>query len=550
MELKKYGLLLWHWLWLIILCTLLAGGAAFGISSQMPPLYESSATMLVNLAPSSSATVDYQAVVTSERLTRTYAEMLKTTPVMQETINRLQLDLTPKELVEQIHVTAVRDTQLVLLTVADMNPHQAARIANEMVAVFGEKNQQLQASRYEDSKRSLQAELQTVQEDIDSTQAALRGLQNSDSRADNTQRERLQSLLAQYRSTYASVLQSLEQVRLAEAQSTNNVTVIEPAQANIEPVSPNVPRNTLLAAIIGMMLAVGMVFLLEYLDESIRSSEQAEQITGLSALGTVARIEGKELPHKLVTALRGRSPISESFRVLRANIDFSGVDRPVRSLVVTSSLKAEGKTTIAANLAIVMAQAGRRVILVDTDLRRPMLHHYFQTTNEHGFTTLLLQRDEVTLDEWLHPTGIDNLSLLPSGPLPPNPAELLESERMHALTTTLSTHADMVIFDTPPVLAVVDSVLMGRITDAMLLVVQMHATRTDALKRTMEQLGQSGNRVLGMVLNQPDRSRHGYYASYYDASYYGTDAERKKPQKRASQHTNLAQIQQQQHEQQ
>lgn len=538
MELKHYALLLWRWMWLIALCTLLAGGAAFGVSSQMIPVYESSVTLLVNLAPSSSASVDYQAVMTSERLTRTYAEMLKTTPVMQETINRLDIDMRPEQLAKQVRVTAMRDTQLVMLTVEHTDPQQAARIANEMVTVFGENNQQLQASRYADSKRSLQAELQKVQEDINSTQAELRALRSPDSRTESAERERLQSLLAQYRSTSASVLQSLEQVRLAEAQSTNNVTVVEPAEANFEPVSPGIPRNTLLAAIVGAMLAVSVVFLMEYLDESIRSSEQAEYITGLPTLGTIGRIEGKELPHKLVAALRSRSPISESFRVLRANIDFSGVDRPLRSVVITSSIKAEGKTTIAANLAIVMAQAGRRVILVDTDLRRPMLHKYFQKTNERGFTTLLMQRDETPLDDWLQPTGIENLSLLTSGPLPPNPAELLQSQRMQDLTAELTAHADLVIFDTPPVLAVIDSVLIGRLADATLLVVQMSETRADLLGRAMEQLLQSGNRVLGMVLNQVDRSHRGTYANYYYYYYTGDDDDNQqggKRHKRASQ---------------
>jgi capsular exopolysaccharide synthesis family protein len=223
----------------------------------------------------------------------------------------------------------------------------------------------------------------------------------------------------------------------------------------------------------------------------------------------------------LVASLRSKAPESEAYRTLRTNIQFSSVDKPVKSLLVTSSSPGEGKSTTTANLAVVLAQTGQTVIVVDTDLRRPVLHKVFEVPNNTGLTTAILAGDADHVEAQLQPTEIDNLRVLTSGPIPPNPSELLGSQRMGALVQALATLADIVIFDSPPVLAVTDAAVLARQVDGVLLVADAGRTKEHALAAAAGELQKTGGNLLGVALNRLD-SRRGYNYYYY---YYYTEDE-------------------------
>jgi capsular exopolysaccharide synthesis family protein len=215
---------------------------------------------------------------------------------------------------------------------------------------------------------------------------------------------------------------------------------------------------------------------------------------------------------ELVTVDEPRSPISEAYRTLRTNLDFAGLDRALKTLVVTSAGMGEGKSTTLANLAIVSAQAGRRVILVDADLRRPMLHQVFGLDNSAGLTTMMMSSD--TLDSPpLRETGIEGLSVLTSGPLPPNPAEVMGSRRMEEIIAALAGRADQVLFDTPPVIAVTDAAVLATKVDGVVLVISAGHTRRDSARTAVQRLQQINARIVGAVLTnvQVDASLKGYY---------------------------------------
>jgi capsular exopolysaccharide synthesis family protein len=205
---------------------------------------------------------------------------------------------------------------------------------------------------------------------------------------------------------------------------------------------------------------------------------------------------------------------------MRTNLQFSSLDHPIRSMVVTSPNPVEGKSTTLANLGVVMAQAGKSVILVDSDLRRPTLHKIFQVPNKTGLTNVLLD-DQLELDGHLQETGIENLRLLTSGPLPPNPSELLGSQRMAQFIELLKSKTDVVIFDTPPAIPVTDAAVLATQTDGVLLVADAGKTRRNAARRSVEVLQQVGANVLGAALNRLSPSRSGGYYYYY--YYYAED---------------------------
>jgi len=528
MQLRQYALMVWRWLWLIVLGTALAAGAAYVVSKRMTPVYSATVTLLINQAPSYGfANSDYTSLLTSERLARTYSELLRTPKVLGPAAEKLGLSELPN-----VQVQLVRDTQLLKVSAEDTDPELAAAIANTIAQVFKDMNEAQQLSRYATLKDSLNGQIQQVEKDIASTQIEIDALRGPLSPSEEARRAQLQTTLAQYRSNYTSLTNNLTQVRLAETQATNSVSVAQEAEAPIAPVRPRTLTNTALAAVVGALLALGMAFLIEYLDDTIKTPDDVEQVAQAPTLGLIARIEGGEPAQKLIAARTPRSPISEAYRVLRTNIQFGSVDKPLSSLLVTSGNPTEGKSTTAANLAVVMAQSGKRVVLVDSDLRRPVQHKYFGLSNNRGLTTALLD-GLVPVEDHLQATEIENLRVMSSGPLAPNPAELLGSQRMAQVLDELKQHADILILDSPPVMVVTDPVLLARQVDGTLLVADAGNTRRAVLARALDALRSANVHVLGVALNRIRPSRSGYYSYAYQYTYYySSDGQRKKRSRR------------------
>jgi capsular exopolysaccharide synthesis family protein len=520
-DLRRYLALGWHWGWLLVVCTLIAGVAAFVLSRRMTPVYQASTLVLVNEAPSTQA-LDMSTLQTSERLAQTYVQTMTTRPVLEGVIARLGLGMSPEDLKKVIQASPVQNTQLIEIRVEDTRPQRAADIANALVAEFASQNQAEQASRYAASKDSLTAQLSQLDQQIQSINDQLGLL--ADTPANQTERDQLQANLAQYRQTYASLLQSYEQVRLAEAQSTSSVIQKEPAIAPATPVRPTTLKNTALAAVVGLMLAIGLVFLIEALDDTLKSPQEIEAQFGLPVIGFIAHFDPGQ--GDLVAEKQPRAPVSEAFRALRTNLQFSSVDRPLRSLLVTSPSPVEGKSTIAANLAVVMAQGGHYVALADTDLRRPRVHKLFGLANRGGISSLFIPSvartgDKVQLNGHLQQTAVSNLRALPSGDLPPNPSELLASERMVAILEQVQQQAELVLFDSPPVLAVTDAVVLAPRVDGVLLVVKPGVTKLAACRQAIEQLQRVGANLLGVVFNDVEVKRLDYQYQYYRGYYSG-----------------------------
>jgi capsular exopolysaccharide synthesis family protein len=221
-----------------------------------------------------------------------------------------------------------------------------------------------------------------------------------------------------------------------------------------------------------------------------------------------------DLPPRLITETEPKSPASEAYRALRTNIQFAGLDKPCRSIVVTSASAGEGKTTSVANFGVVAAQGGSRVCLVDSDLRRPALHRLFGMDNSRGLTTALVEG--LPFAAVAQPTRIPGLSLLPSGPLPPNPAELVGSNRMRErLEEAAGSAFDMVLCDSPPVIAVSDGLALAAQCDGVILTIRVGTVAHDVIRRAIEQIEAVKGKILGVVLNNVDFHRDGYYYAYY-----------------------------------
>ncbi len=319
----------------------------------------------------------------------------------------------------------------------------------------------------------------------------------------------LRTQLATNRSAYSSLLSGYVNLQLTNARRID-VDVVEPAQAPAILVSPRKVFNTTIGALAGFVLMVGVAFLVEYMDDTLKGSEDVEQALALPALSVIPKYPGGRPVAGPIAAARGTSAIAEAYRTLRTNVQFANVDRSLRTLLVTSAHKEEGKSNTVANLGVVMAQAGMRVLVVDSDLRRPSISRIFGLPDGAGITDLLLSEGE-DCSLYLADTAIANLKVLRTGPLPASPSELLSSNRLKTLIAELLKHVDIIIFDSPPVLSVTDAAVLAQRMDGVILVAEGGRTRRESVVRARDALRSVGGRVLGVVLTKTGRSEVYYY---------------------------------------
>lgn len=356
--------------------------------------------------------------------------------------------------------------------------------------------------------------------------------------------------IALYRQIYTSLLTNYEAVRLARLQSTPSVVQVEPAEAPLKPVKPQPVQNTLLGAAVGLIIMGAIAFLIEYLDDTLKTPADIAYALKLPVIGFVSDAvtngkNGKENGTggkngkgngagngsengkgvEPYVALHPRSPVAEAFRIMRTNLEFASVDKPLKTILITSAGPAEGKTTTTANLGVVMAQGHKQTILLDCDLRRPRIHHLTGLSNHIGLSDLF--RGQASVADVVRPTKIEGLSVITSGGLPPNPAEVLSSAKMTEILQELGEAADIVLIDSPPSIVSDSAILAGKV-DAVILIVQPGKTHADAASAMLEQLQRAGANVIGVALNRIPRKGTSYYGGYryYYSPYYENNRSR------------------------
>ncbi len=374
--------------------------------------------------------------------------------------------------------------------------------------------------------QGIEAELKAARVAVDEAQArydavndALTNLRD-EMRGLPEQRQQWQELVDRAeaaRRAYLSLQEELRQARLAEAIKQGNARVVDIAET-ARPIKASLGKSIIFAGALGVFVGLALAILLEALDDTIYSVEDLQRVSDLYLLGIIPL--RSDDAGTLVTITAPKSPPAEAYRTLRSNIRFSLFDKPARTFLVTSAGTGEGKSVTAANLAIVYAQSGDSVILVDTDLRRPTLHRLFGLEASHGVTNVLV--GDTSLEEALMPTEVPGLRLLTSGPLPPNPAELLESDRMTELVNKLAEMADLVIFDSPPAVMLTDAGILSAQVDRTIIVAESGQVTERAI-RDLERLFRHARAdVLGVVLNKLRVTGGDYYYYYY---YYYYDYE-------------------------
>ena len=510
-----------RWWWLLVLAPLVAGLVAFFQVSRQQDLYRASATVEINPP---STTMDQYTYYDSS-IVATYRELITTDGVLKPVIDDLDLPYSASELRAKITTEPVTNTRLMRISVSDPNSQTAARLANQIAAqfqTFSEARTRELAGPY---REALETQISETNTSIKTTQQLIDDLvrdEDATSPEVQAQIDTLRTQLDDLQSTYQDLLISANRMDLQEAAAQTGVVVVQEASPASAPYAPNVRLYTLLALLAGLCIAIGAVFLLEYLDNTTKVDTPYNELVGAPLMTTIPIVPSMDqLPHQLFILDQPRSPEAEAIRLLRANVEFALASSEINTLAVTSAGPSEGKSTVVANLAVAMAQAGFGVVVVDADMRRPAQHEAFDLSNERGLSTLLA-RPDLDWNLVARRNADLNLRVITSGPIPPNPGDLLKSNRFGDLLGTIAQHADMVLIDTPPALAVSDPLVVADVAKDVLLVCRANETRLDKLQAAVAALPETA-RVIGVALNhQKRRSAESYYYYYSDGSGDGT----------------------------
>jgi capsular exopolysaccharide synthesis family protein len=468
--------------------------------------YTAIVTLLIDQAPIASEG-DYSAILASERLAQTYAEILESSSVLAEAIAQLGLEERPDRLAKKVKAEPVPDTQLLRLSVTDFDPNQAALLANTISEVFIEQIQVMLAEPYDGRLDSYEDQLTELSQQIEETQSAIDTL-NAEWVQSATQLARLENLLEDYRGDQRALLDEYKRQQQIADDATRKISIVENAIIPEEPAQ----RRTLyiiLAAMVGAIGALGIAFLIEYLNDTLRTAGDVRRALDLEILGAIGRYAKPE--EGLVMIAQPLSPTAEAFRTLSTNLRQASANGPLRTLMITSPKSKEGKSFTVANLAVAFARFNLKVVVVDADLRLPDLHKLFGVKQTEGLTATLHMG---VMDGKLQSTGIEGLSVLTSGESDDNPAELMNSPHMHTLLDKLAQQSDLVLIDCPPVLPVADAKILASCVDGVLLVVRAGSTHTRAAKEAVRGLRQSGANLVGVILNTAPGLNDRYYKYY------------------------------------
>lgn len=611
MDIRKLFNIFKRWIWLLVLGALIAGGVGYYISNQETPIYQASTRFVILRAATTG--YDYYAYIDYQQLIQTYTQLLSTDALIDQASEVLGYSARGVT----ANATQIGETQFMRLTVTHSDPIKAAEIANVLVEVLIEQNEQLQSVRYETTERNMeqradqaleqieflqgqidQLSSASVQEQLTQVETEIAGLQDqivaletdiselndriaefrpqfaSDEQL--AQHEASRALLAEYRAQlnqltpilslyqqiytnltvlgrapdgsmtnsiemsqlqtnlnlyqqiYINSISSLEALNLTRAQNAPNVIQVEPARVPGSPISPRPLQDAALYSAVGLLAMGGIAFLVEYLDDTLKTPDDVKEALGLPVIGFIGDMDsGRKKPKRtgsgVFVANQPRSPISEAFRAMRTSLEFYSVDQPLQMLIVTSSGAEEGKTTIATNLAVILAGNNKNVLLLDADLRSPNVHQRLGISNRVGLSDLI--RGRLSIPDVIQvSTEVPFLNVITSGSLPPNPAELLSSERMAKILKDLKAQYDMIIIDTPPAI-VTDAQILASKADGVIYVIFPGKTREIIAKTPLEEFKRVGANMIGVVMNRIPHNRGYYYGGfeYYSPSVYGNE---------------------------
>ena len=491
----------WH---IIALIFVIGAVGAYLYAKRQTPIYQGVTQVEVQSFGSSNSSV-INPLADATLSLQSDVQVIESDAVLSRAAQSLNLP-SSKPLRAAVSVGLVPNTQILEIRTVSPNPSTAARWANAVAAAFLSFQRDQALTSVTAATTDIEARVDEIRKEI-----AAAGTSPVSS-----------SAISSYNAQIVALEAGLNALPGSQALASGGGSIIVAATRPAAPISPKPARDLVLGALLGLLVALGIVFLLESLDDRLRGSAEVEALTGAPALGSIPF--DRELSGSVASTMvhESTSPVAEAHRTLRTNLRYLSVERPLRTLLVTSSVKGEGKSTTSANLAASFAIAGVRTTLISADLRRPSVHKLFGFSNNEGLVDAVLPNARPDL--LIQSNELPGLRFLAAGPVPPNPAEILSSSRFVDLLARLSADADLVIIDSPPLLGVADASALAVQVDGVVLVVNPEEVDRRTLAHAVDQLHKAGGRLLGTVLNSVSPSLgYGYNYGYYDY-YYEDDS--------------------------
>ena len=517
-DIRAYGAILWRRKLIVVATLILVVGGAYMNANSKTRLYAASGEMLFTQR-STAAAISALSQDTSNDPQRNLATDVR----LIQSSEVAKVARTFYRNAGPIQATAATDANIIQLTSVSPDPQNTERTVTAYMRAFVD-------YRRTSALDDVIAAQQVLQKRIDHLSAQIAAIDAAAPKASISDRTTLLSQRASYSGQQDLARQQID--RLQESVNFDETTRIlaKPGVPTV-PFSPKPKKSATQAAGIGLVLGIGLAFLRDFLDDSIKTRESLTAAApNVSVLGVIPTVASPKLAvGELVSVTRPDSSASEAYRSLRTSIQFMGLDRPLHTVQVTSPVASEGKTTTVANLAVAFASIGQRVVVVCCDLRRPRLHELFGLSNNVGFTSVLL--GEVSLSAALQPVkGVNGLLVLASGKPPPNPAELLAGARAKELFAALAEHSDIVLVDSPPVLPVTDAAVIANRVDGTILVASATSSQRKRFRHALQALDQVDSRVIGTVLNDAPRGVAGYGYGYgYGYGETGDESHQRPP---------------------
>lgn len=508
-------------------------------SFLMRPVYRATVTLLIDvenpkvLTTTGNIALERSDYYAYKEYYQSQKEIIQSRNIMRKVFDEFNLGSTRryarskdpiKDFMKTITVEPIRETRLLNLNVDNNDPKLAADIANRIAEIYVARNLsyisksevinllknehlQLQARLSEYSKiyKDKHPQMERLKQEMEQMEERMREEKNKSYGSDTTDTSSSGATPAVADLTFASL-------------NANNISIQDGAEVSKIPLKPKKRLNILLAVIVGLFGGIGLAFFFEYLDDTVKNIEDIERVVDWPFLGDVPKINNKsrmsESERDLFVQLNPKDPASEAYRAIRTSLMFSSTEeKPLHSIIITSPGPKEGKTLTLCNLGIAIAQSHKKVLLVDADMRKPRLHEVFKGKNDAGLSSFLSGQEE--LKDVIQNTELENLSYIAGGPHSPNPSELLTSHKTKGFLDTVKAKYDVILIDTPPIAVVTDALILSKITDGTIVVLESGKTGRRILSRVNRMFNDAQARIAGIILNKVSPSRGGYHYYYY-----------------------------------
>jgi capsular exopolysaccharide synthesis family protein len=500
-SLGKYLKLLWHWAWLVLAAALISSCIAYGASKLITPVYKATTTLMVN-GQSANEAISYATMEMNVQLAQTYAQMITQTSVLGEVAKKVGISSIDPD---SITAEALTSMPLIIISVESSSPDQAAKIANTLVSVFQDQEKSLDTQRNIETENNILAQIDEIEDKIKNTNIKLA------TTIIQSDQDLLKARITNYQEIYSNLLTSYENIQATISDTTTSIIQVEPANPPLKPDRPKTLINVGIAFLVGLGLAVSLIYVLGLTDTSLKTPEEFSEALNIPVIGAISFFPTKN--KYSIMDLDPNSKTQTDFYSLRTRFSFliENHEKPLQTIMIVSASPHDGSSTIAGNLGKLIASTEKNNCLIDLNLRQPKIHELFELPLAHGLRDYYFGKERTFQETYLKSAKSGKIQILTAGEAPCNPQELIHSTKFSEMINQIKSSYELVLFDTPPALEVSDAFDLLKFVDGVVVVMRSGKTKLEHAQQTIEMLQSYGANILGIIVNGLPEEKQNVY---------------------------------------